>query len=214
MKCRSEWHSPAATVRTSTSCGPTVPTCTSSTTSSPGIGSRTRSLHRADTTTVRSYAPSPGRQPSRPKRLRGTRCLLGLGRQCGGFDESAAGVPPSGASAAPLVAAAPSRLGVTARPAAERPLSLAESEFGSTSSRGSRTTSRSENPAPNASKSRYATCCSVALLVCVMPARTASSTVMPAIAPMIGRESECNQRPEPLGYPRDGSSRCSLAERS
>src|SRR4051794_31544913 len=41
MKCRSEWHRPAATVRTSTSWGPGASTWTSRMTSSPGAASRT-----------------------------------------------------------------------------------------------------------------------------------------------------------------------------
>src|SRR5262249_5289325 len=41
MKWRSEWHSPAATVRISTSRGPGSRTWTSSMTSAPGISSRT-----------------------------------------------------------------------------------------------------------------------------------------------------------------------------
>src|SRR3954451_4336446 len=40
MKCRSEWHKPAATVRTRTSRGPTLPISTSSITRSPGMCSR------------------------------------------------------------------------------------------------------------------------------------------------------------------------------
>src|SRR5439155_258203 len=57
MKWRSEWHSPAATVRTSTSCGPGEPICTSSMTSAPGICSRTAAFTPATLTRSTAHLP-------------------------------------------------------------------------------------------------------------------------------------------------------------